>query len=324
MFVSQTTGNMELVNSQGVDWVMTAAQMEQAVGETQADISMGYGPTPEPAGPNVLLIYPGGSTTTAIVVVSGITGKVLGRGHAPNASRQIVGSPSGTEWAWIVDLGTNSTGHAYGTIELAGLGVPVHTLFNWTAPTGYSEAVNYWTDAGIILQRISSNATCIQSYADGNAAFLINPITGTVTTLFSGYDQFIFVNKEVQVSGFYGATEAVYIKGQSYSGQIYPDGMSQIVEGANPSPDGVHVVVNRVGFDGTCNVVASQDFVELIDGVTQGRVDFADIQASGWLNNDEFIAAAPNTSGAWLYNLQGKPVKLLAGPPWLFQGVVSG
>jgi hypothetical protein len=325
MFVNQTTDDMELVNSKGVDRVMTNAQMEQAVGESQADVELGYGPTPEPAGPNILLMYGDGSTTTFIAVVSGITGKVLGRGTAPNTGGQIVGSPSGTEWAWIVDLGTNATGHSYGKIELAGLGVAPHTIFDWTAPIGYGEAVTNWTDAGIILQRMSNSDTCIQNYAYGNAAFLVSPTTGALTNLFSeSGEQYLYVTKEVQVSGFYAAENAVYIQGASYKGDVYSDEDSELVQSADPSPDGVHVVVNRVGFDGTCNVITAQDFVELINGVTESRVDYANIQASGWLNDDEFIASAPNASGAWLYNLQGKPVQLLAGSPWLFQGVVSG
>src|SRR5579862_9864547 len=321
MFASQANGNIELVNSQGKAWVMTVAQMQQAVGESQADINREYDPTAEAAGPNILLTYLNGTPTAVIAVISGSTGKLLGRGTAPDVSGQVVGSPSGTEWVWIQEIGVNSTGHYWGTVAIAGLGVSPHTIFNWTAPAGYNEALNYWTDAGIVLQRVSDKSTCIESFADGNAAFLINPLTGTSTTLFSGYDQFILVTKEVQISSFWGADNAVDIQGASYKADIYSDEMSQITDGAHPSPDGVHVVVNRVGFDGTCNVVTSKDFVELIDGVTETRVDLANIQASGWLNDDDFIGGSPTTNGTWLYNLQGKPVQLLAGPSWLFQGV---
>ena len=76
----------------------------------------------------------------------------------------------------------------------------------------------------------------------------------------------MYATKEVQVSGFYANTGGVYIKGASYPGEIYSEGGSEVVVGANPSPDGVHVVVNREGynFDGTCNVVSAKDYVELI------------------------------------------------------------
>jgi hypothetical protein len=317
---------MEFVNSQGiVAWVMTNAQMEQAVRETQADINLGDGPSPESAGPNILLRYaPGGSSSSVVVVISGDTGQVLGRGTAPNSDGQIVASPSGTEWAWNIDLGTTASGHDHGEIELAGLGVPVHTLFDWTAPTGYSDQVNYWTDAGIILQRISNNAYCIDYYAIGNAAFIVNPLTGTITNLFSGNDQFLYATKEVHVSGFYANTDGVYIRGASYPGGIYSEGGSEVVVGADPSPDGVHVVVNREGynFDGTCNVVPAKDYVELINGATQSHLDVASIWESGWLSNVGFIASKQNAT--WLYNLQGKPQELLANSSWLFVGVVSG
>jgi hypothetical protein len=322
--MSNSSGNVESLNSQGkVEWSMTGAQMAQTVGDTQPNVGFAPSPVPQTGGPNMLIVYTPDGLNPTVVVISGATGKVVGRGTAPKSAGQLVGSPSGTEWAWMVDLGTNSTGHDHGEIELAGLGVPVHTLFYWTAPTGYYEQLNYWTDAGIVLQRISSDATCIQNYAFGNATFLINPATGTLTDLFSGSDQFLFVTKEVQIAGFYANSSGLSLKGESYPPQVYNEGGSEIVEGANPSPDGVHVAVNRVGFNGTCEIVVADDYVELINGATQSTLDIGHIWENGWLDNQDFIALTPYPSSIWLYNLQGKPVKLLATSAWSLVGTVS-
>jgi hypothetical protein len=319
-----TKSGLEVVNDQGVvQWGLTQTQMEVMVGQNP---KLDQGPfqldtnnvNPVAAGPNVLIVgLPAASTPPPVVVVLSSVGKVLGResmtGPTPDDAR-VVGSPNGTQWAWTVTLGTNSSGQKYGEVELAGIGVPTHTLYKWTAPIGASEAVNHWTDAGIILERTGTNATCTQYYSLSSAAFIINPDTGSLSNLFSGNAQFLAATSKVKVAGLYGNPDGVSINGvvSSESGPF-------VVVGANVSPDESHVLINRENFLGQCGGNVPTDSVELVTVAPQSHIDVRKIWESGWLNNSEFLAASNMA-----YNLQGQPVKEIAPAGWNYLGTVSG
>ena len=319
-----TSTGFEVVDDQGLaQWGLTTTQMEKMVGQNP---QLDKGPfqldtnnvNPVVAGPNVLLVgLPAASTPPPVVVVLSSAGKTLGSGPVSGPTPDfglLVGSLDGTEWAWNVTLGKNKAGQNFGEVEIAGIGVPTHTIYKWTAPIGASEAVNYWTDAGIILQRTGSNTTCTQYYSLNNAAFIINPITGSISDLFSGDQQFIYATSEVKVAGLYSNPNGV-----SINGTVYSEAGPFVVVGANVSPDGEHVLVNRENFLGQCGGNIPTDSAVLVNVATHSHIDIPNLWGSGWLNNSEFIA-----SSNMAYNLQGKPVKEIAPGGWHYLGVVSG
>lgn len=319
-----TSTGFEVVNDQGLaQWGLTTTQMETMVGQNP---QLDKGPfqldtnnvNPVVAGPNVLLVgLPAASTPPPVVVVLSSAGKTMGSGPVSGPTPDfglLVGSPDGTEWAWNVTLGKNQTGQDFGEVEIAGIGVPTHTIYKWTAPIGASEAVNYWTDTGIILQRTGSNTTCTQYYSLNNAAFIINPLTGSISDLFSGDQQFIYATSEVKVAGLYSNPNGV-----SINGTVYSEAGPFVVVGANVSPDGKHVLVNRENFLGQCGGNIPTDSAVLVNVATHSHIDIPNLWESGWLNNSAFIA--PSNMA---YNLQGKPVKEIAPGGWHYLGAVSG
>ncbi len=319
-----TKNGLEVVNDQGVvQWGLTTTQMETMVdqnpkldsGPFQLDTNNA---NPVPAGPNIFIVgLPNASTPPPIVVVLSSAGKTLGSGPVSGPTPDfglVVSSPNGTEWAWNVTLGKNKAGQYFGAVEIAGIGVPTHTIYKWTAPVGATEAVNYWTDAGIILQRTGSNTTCTQYYSLNNAAFIINPITGSLSDLFSGNQQFIYATSEVKVAGLYSNPNAV-----SINGTVYSEAGPFVVTGANVSPGGGHVVVNRENFLGQCGGNVPIDSALLVDVDTHSQIALPKLWESGWLNSSEFIAASNMA-----YNLQGKPVNEIAPAAWHYLGSVSG
>jgi hypothetical protein len=324
-----TSNGFEVVNEQGVAlWGLTQTQMEVMVGQNpQLDKEPFQLATnnvsPVPAGPNVLVVgLPGAATPPPVVVVLSSAGKIIGRGSVSGRTPDydlVVGSPNGTEWAWNVTLGTSKAGQSFGEVEIAGIGVPTHTIFRWTAPVGASEAVNHWTDAGIILERTGSNTTCTQYFSLNSAAFIINPVTGGLSNLFSGDEQFLAATTAVKVAGLYSNPDGVSINGvvSSESGPFVVVGAS-----ASVSPDGNHVLVNRENFLGQCGGNVPKDSVELVTVATQGHVDLPNIWEIGWLNNSEFLVV--DAKGAnWVYNLEGKLVQKLTPENWLYLGTIS-
>jgi hypothetical protein len=323
-----TKNGLEVVNDQGVaQWGLTTTQMETMVGQNP---QLDKGPfqldtnnaNPVPAGPNVLIVgLPGASTPPPVVIVLSSAGKTLGSGGVSGPTPDfglLVGSPNGTEWAWNVTLGKNKAGQNFGEVEIAGIGVPTHTIYRWTAPIGASEAVNYWTPAGIILQRTASNTTCTQYYSLGNAAFIINPITGSISDLFSGDQQFIYATSAIEVAGLYSNPNGV-----SINGTVYSEAGPFVVTGAHVSPDGEHVVVNRENFLGQCGGNTPTDSALLINVATHSYIVIPNVWPAGWLNSSEFIGSGPRIT-TWLYDLQGKPVKEIGAASWNYLGVVSG
>jgi hypothetical protein len=323
-----TNTGFEVVNDQGVvQWGLTTTQMEVMVGQNpkldkgpfQTDTNNAF---PVPAGPNVLLVgLPAASTPPPVVVVLSSAGKALGRGSVTGPTPdfgQLVGSPNGTEWAWNVTLGKNKVGQSFGEVEVAGIGVPTRTIYRWTAPVGASEAVNFWTDAGIILQRTAGNTTCTQYYSLNSAAFIINPLTGSLTDLFSGNEQFIYATNTVKVAGLYSNPNGV-----SVNGTVYSEAGPFVVVGGNVSPDGAHVVVNRENFLGQCGGNIPTDSAVLVTVATHSHIDIANVWESGWLNNSEFLVV-DSKGHDWIYNLEGKLVKELIPETWLYLGIVSG
>jgi hypothetical protein len=325
-----TNAGLEVVNDQGVaQWGLTTAQMEKMVGQNPA---LDTGPFQSDtngmnmvvAGPNVLLAgIPSAKTPPPVVVVLSSTGKTLGSGSLSGPTPDfdtIVGSPNGTEWAWNVTLGKNKAGQNFGEVEIAGIGVPTHTIFRWTAPIGASEAVNHWTDAGIILERSGSNATCTQYFSLNSAAFIINPVTGSLSNLFTGDEQFLAATTAVKVAGLYSNPDGVSINGVVSS---EPGPFVVVSASADVSPDGNHVLVNRENFLGQCGGNIPKDSVELVTVATQSHVDIPNIWEAGWLNNSEFLVV--DTKGVnWVYNLEGELVQKLTPANWEFLGVVSG
>lgn len=321
---SDSSGNVELVNNRGVVIKkFSLVQIQKLSGTDNTVVAT--------AGPNILLEnYVGGfndDTTPTTVVVISRSGTVLGRGvgTVPNGIT-MVGSPDGTQWAWLEQLGTNAKGQAFGALELGGISAPNRDLFNWVAPKGYSEEMNYWTNAGIILQRMSNSQLDCQGWDPGDAAFAINPKTGSISNLFSGNDQFVIAAQGVRVSASFADAYVAYVNGMIFSE------LAEMV-GGSASPNGLQLALYRDAPSPICGNGTVTPSVEMINlelqdptipgAVYRVHVDLTNVTGIAWMDNTELIGS-PVDGGSWLYSLDGKKGKELASPAWGFVGVLPG
>jgi hypothetical protein len=136
---------LKVVNTQGVEqWSLSNAAMEKIFGVSASQAqTQGFGINSQIAGSNIILFYNITTSLTKVAVLSR-AGNLVGSSTvplSPGSFSQIEVSPSGTEWAWIVDQTPNATGKHHGLVEVGGLSEAVRTVYHWVAPVGFTETV---------------------------------------------------------------------------------------------------------------------------------------------------------------------------------------
>ena len=313
---------LKVVNSQGVEqWSLSNTAMEKIFGVSASQAqTQGFGINSQIAGSHIILFYNVSSTLTKVAVLSR-AGNLVGTSTvpiSPGSFSQIEVSPSGTEWAWIVDQIPNATGQHHGLVEVGGLGEAVRTVYHWVAPVGFTETVAAWTNTGIIMFRVQSGGCGVGFHPDF-ASFVINPTTGSLSELFSGNENYLGASSGVTVASLRNDAHSVVINGVTYSES------KSIIVNANISPDGVHVAVSRVSDSEGCGPPSIRYTVEMVTVANQSHVDLQNLTADGWWDDDHFIAN--NLSGStWIYTLQGKAVSEIcsASSGWGFSEVLTG
>jgi hypothetical protein len=313
---------LKVVNSQGVEqWSLSNAAMEKIFGVSASQAqTQGFGINSQIAGPNIILFYNITTSLTKVAVLSR-AGNVVGSSTvplSPGSFSQIEVSPSGTEWAWVVDQTPNATGKHHGLVEVGGIGEAVRTVYRWVAPMGFTETVAAWTNTGIIMFRVQSGGCGVGFHPDF-ASFVINPTTGSLSDLFSGNENYLGASSGVTVASLGNDEHSVLIDGVKYS-----ESKSSIA-GAYISPDGAHVAVSRINFSGGCAGSTPKLTVEMVTVANHSHVDLQNLTADGWWDDDQFIAN--NLSGStWIYTLQGQAVSEIcsASSGWGFSGVLTG
>jgi hypothetical protein len=313
---------LKVVNSQGVrQWSLSNAAMEKIFGVSASQAqTQGFGINSQIAGPNIILFYNITTSLTKVAVLSR-TGNLVGSSTvplSPGSFSQIEVSPSGTEWAWIVDQTPYATGKHHGLVEVGGLREAVRTVYHWVAPVGFTETVAAWTNTGIIMFRVQSGGCGVGFHPDF-ASFVINPTTGSLSDLFSGNENYLGASSGVTVASLGNDEHSVLIDGVKYSES------KSSIDGAYISPDGAHVAVSRINLSGGCAGSIPKLTVEMVTVANQSHVDLQNLTADGWWDDDQFIAN--NLSGStWIYTLQGNAVSEIcsASSGWGFSGVLTG
>ena len=327
-------GAMAVFNSQGVEqWGLTNAQEGKLFGLTPQQAS-NYNLGPDSGNSNVFFFYQATATSINHVVVLSRNGTLLGTGTAPalpSASDASYSpdtfevSPTGTEWAWLIDQTPHSVGQHHGVVEVGGLREANRIVYRWVAPVGFTELLDGWTNTGIILQRTPGGGPfpCGGYDNSGYAWFAINPSTGTLTDLVSGNEQLMSnlgaggaAGSGVIVASFLNDAHSVLINGVKYSES------KSVVATASISPDGAHIAVDRESFNpcGGGNIPASS--VEIVTLANQSHVDLANLQLASWWGDNEIVADA--NGSLWIYSMQGKAVnKIPVNTQWLYQGPLS-
>ena len=319
---------MAVFNGQGVEqWGLTNAQEGQLFGLTAKQAS-GYNLGAQSGDSNLFFFYQANSTSTISVVVLSRTGKLLGRGTAPDigSAASLQNSPSGTSWAWSIDQTPNASGQHQGFVEIGGIGQSNRIVYRWVAPAGFTEQLDGWTNTGIIMQRtpVGGPFPCGGNDNAGYAWFAINPSTGGLTHLVNGNEQLMdtigaggTASSGVIVARLLNDAHSVLINGVKYAES------RSIVAVAGISPDGAHVAVDRESFNpcGGGNIPSSS--IELVTLANQSHVDLPNLQLASWWDDNEIVVDAK--AELWIYTLQGKPISQIVpgNTQWLYQGELS-
>ncbi len=281
------------------------------------------------AGPNIILLGHTEPATATTVVVFSRTGALLGKSTMPLISGAVF-SPDGTQWAWLVDQSPanqiNNSGYGdtyrhHGVINMGGLGEPNRTVYHWLAPAGNVEALEGWTNTGIILHREQYlGVDCNIFYQPGSAWFALNPSTGTLTQIADGNKvALLSASSNDVVAASLSDAHAVLINGVTYT-----ESKSQVT-GASISTDGSYVAVARYS-QTRCdlNADSGKNTVEMVNVANHTHVDLPNLVLYCWWDDSQFVATGPNQS-VWLYTFQGKPQHALPVPyGWTFLGILTG
>ncbi len=220
-----------------ITWTITSANLGSQLGEKGRVLS-GLA-----AGPNLMVDFQVGigTTTQDQLVVVNSSGRALGKWLSPVGMwmGEIVGSPTGTEWAWIAPDTFGLTPGGPGKVMVSGLNEHPRDVYDFVAPSGRWEQLVAWTDTGIIMERVG-NGGCGYGFHNDFASFVVNPNTGTLSDLFSDGWHYLDARRGVTVAtmGMYGTI--VEINGVKF------DEPGEVVAGAYVSPDGQFVAISRV------------------------------------------------------------------------------
>lgn len=241
------------------------------------------------------------------VAVLDRAGNVMGLGSFDSTVLccDVAGGPSGTQWAWSVDDSLDAPDGAqhHGRIMVEGLGIPAHSVYAWVAPVGSTERVGAWTDMGIVMQRVSL-AGCGVGFHPDTASFLVDPLTGALTSLFSG-QAYLDASHRVRVALSPRSQSTVVVNGADHSQA------GTIVDGAYVSPDGTRVGVARLTPIPCASGESARAGTELITVATGREAVLPGCEIRGWFDTTHFVCAAFNSTTYVLHDLAGKEVATL-------------
>jgi hypothetical protein len=277
------------------------------------------------AGPNVLLersafIDP---AAAGVVAVLDRNGRVTGTGafDAGVGAGDVWAGPSGTEWAWSVDLDRTSSDPAlqhHGRISVAGIGTAAHTVYSWVAPPGATEGVGAWTDSGIVMERFTSSGCGLDFHPD-SAGFLVDPGSGAITELYSGDTHFLDARHGVHVELGSRTQSSVLVNGVAF------DEPGTIVAGAHVSPDGLRVGIARlIPIPCAGGPTTYRLSTEMVTMAGSAHTDIADVDLDGWFDSARFVGHTNSsaTPAVSLYGVDGtKGAALGSGT---YRGTVPG
>ncbi len=314
--LSDSSGNLKVVDGQGIEqWSLTRAAMMKIFGLSAQDAQTpNFNIGAVVAGSNIYLLNTRYEATSGRVAVLSRTGKLVGIATTPPGPAGLNGltmvfSPGAPEWAWIQDqtpanqLNSDTYRH-HGVINMGGLGEPNRTVFHWLAPADNVEALEGWTNTGIIIHREQYlGVDCNIFYQPGSAWFALNPHTGTLTQLADGNKVALLAASSDDIV----AAPLSYAHDVLINGVTYTESKSQVTN-AFVSPDGSYVAVDRYS-QTRCdlNADSGKNTVEMVSVASKTHVDLQNLDAIAWLSNTEFVANTPDGS-TWLYSLTGKPI----------------
>ena len=250
------------------------------------------------AGPNLLVLRVSNDQAAdprppalAIVDRSGTNiGGYSFAGSVPDVDT-VHGSPSGTEWTWSVTDSRSTQGPGQGStrgrILVAGLGIPAHTVLSWAPPAGTWDTVAAWTDMGVVVMR-ESGGGCGSGFHPDQASFLLDPASGTLTTLFSNDNHFADARHGVTVGFAAQSQSAVLINGRTW------DELSSTATSALVSPDGGTVGIGRVRTPG-CGSLPGQ-WTEFVDVTGGGSHEVSGCDIAAWFDATRWVCA---TAAQW-------------------------
>ncbi len=242
------------------------------------------------------------------VAVLDRAGNVMGLGSFDSTVLccDVSAGPSGTQWAWSVDDSLDAPDGAqhHGRIMVEGSGVPAHSVYSWAAPVGSTERVGAWTDMGIVMQRVSL-AGCGVGFHPDTASFLVDPLSGALTSLFAS-QAYLDASHRVRVALSAVSRSTVVVNGADHSQA------GTIVDGAYVSPDGTLVGVARLtpvpcaGGDQGARVST-----ELITVASGRQALLPGCEIRGWFDTSHFVCTAFNSTTDVLHDLAGNEVATL-------------
>jgi hypothetical protein len=303
--IIQRNGAVSAVDGTGhVQWSLTSAAVNGLLSATSKD-----NVTIRTAGPNVFLSrIPSMTLGTGFLVVLDRTGKQIGSGSfTPNSfSDDVYGDPTGTEWAWSVEDSPLGAQPAHGRIMVAGINSPAHSVFSWVTPTGgFDEEVAGWTDMGIVMERIGFGGCGIGFHGD-TASFLIDPVAGTLTNLFTNGDHYGDARHGVRAAFSNQSGSVVTVNGTAY------DEPHTVAQGVYVSPDGARVGVQRYAFGGCAGGPPEPSLkTEIIDVAGGTHTDVAGCGISAWFDATDFACSALGDKTVKLDGLDGHTVATL-------------
>lgn len=283
--ISDDAGIHAVYGSGAVRWTVP-----QATIDTLTDKPHVYSVTIATAGPNVVVsALTSNPAPSGRVAVIGSTGAVLYKGTFTGAGGNgaVHASPDGTQWAWSVDATPASTGAHHGSIVVAGLTTAPHVVYSWLAPVGATEEVGAWTDMGIVMERLISGG-CGPGFHPDSASFLVDPVAGTLSDLFSGGQHYADARRGTRVAYSATSESEVLVNGVAF------DESGAIALGAYVSTDGASVAIARLtpgGCGGT--PVFSTELVTVASGQ---HSDVAGCRAEGWFDATHFVGAKADGS----------------------------
>ena len=300
--IIESNGGVSAVDGTGhAQWSLTSAAVNGLFSATSKD-----NVTERTAGPNVILSrIPATTPGTGFLVVLDRTGKQVGSGSfTPNPDADVFGSPTGTEWAWSVDDSPVGAQPAHGRIVVAGIGVAAHSVYSWVTPVGgFDEQVAGWTDMGIVMERIGFGGCGIGFHSD-TASFLIDPVAGTLTNLFTNGDHYGDARHSVRVAFASQSESAVIVNGAAH------DEAHTVANQVYVSPDGARVGVQRYELGGCAGGPPTLN-TEIIDVSTGSRTDITGCGIGGWFDAIDFACSALGDKTVKLDGLDGHAVATL-------------
>lgn len=296
-----------------VQWNLTQANMDAMLSAGAQDTIVA-----RVAGPDVILSVIAANPTCVgrLVVLDGTGTSIGGGSFAPvQCQDDVFGGPTGSEWAYSVDDSPSGTTRHHGRIVVAGIGIAPHTVYSWVAPVGFLEFVGAWTDMGIVMKRVGSGG-CGLGFHDDYATFLIDPVDGALSDLFSGNQHYGDVRHHV-AAGFASSASAVLVDGVTF------DEPGTVANAVYVSPDGARVGVQRFVLGGCVGDNSQQQIrTELIDVVARAHMDVAGCGITGWFDAGRFVCTAFGDTTQHLESLSGQGRAILGNGEFL--GALAG